>query len=69
MIFKVYYQNLAEEAPIREHTTSLYLEADSIQDARKKLSERAINIEHIHALDGAHLAYEQRSEDFKLESL
>lgn len=69
MIFKVLYQKLSEEAPIREHTTCLYLEADSIQDARKKLSERDINIEHIHALDGAHLAYEQRSENFKLESL
>ncbi|HLR60146.1 MAG TPA: DNA-directed RNA polymerase subunit epsilon [Pseudogracilibacillus sp.] len=69
MIFKVLYQKLAEEAPIREHTTSLYLEADSIQDAREKLSGRDINIEHIHALDGAHLAYEQRSEHFKLESL
>ncbi|HLQ84136.1 MAG TPA: DNA-directed RNA polymerase subunit epsilon [Pseudogracilibacillus sp.] len=69
MIFKVLYQKLQEEAPVREHTSSLYLEADSIQDAREKLSGRNINIEYIHALDGAHLAYEQRSENFELESL
>lgn len=69
MIFKVLYQKLSEEAPVREHTTSLYLEADSVQDVREKLSGRDINIEYIHALDGAHLAYEQRSENFELEKL
>lgn len=69
MIFKVLYQKLSGEAPVREHTSSLYLEAESIQEAREKLSEHDINIEHIHALDGAHLAYEQRSEHFKLEEL
>lgn len=69
MIFKVLYQKLTEEAPVRERTAHLYLEADSIMDARLKLADRDINIELVQALDGAHLAYEQRSENFELEEL
>lgn len=69
MIYKVLYQEFAKEVPIRERTKSLYLEAESIREARHKLSDREINIEHIQELDEAHLAYEQQSEDFKLENV
>jgi len=69
MIFKVLYQELAEEIPVRERTKSMYLEAESIRDARKKLSDRKINIEYIQSLDEAHLNYEKQSEHFKLENV
>jgi len=69
VIYKALYQELADEIPVRERTQSLYLEAGSIREARKKLSERAINIEYIHELDEAHLNYEKQSEHFKLENL
>ncbi|MFD2208681.1 DNA-dependent RNA polymerase subunit epsilon [Virgibacillus halophilus] len=69
MIFKVLYQESPTEVPVRERTKSLYVEADSDRDARKKLAARKLNIEYIHPLDEAQLAYEKRSEDFKVEEL
>lgn len=69
MIFKVLYQSVIEDAPVRERTQVLYVEADSIKDARKKLQDREINIEFIQALDDAHLAYERKSEDFEVEKV
>ena len=67
MIFKVLYQESLDTAPVREHTKSLYLEAESEKDVRKKLTDRAYNIELIQKLEGAHLEYEKNSEDFELE--
>jgi len=69
MIFKVYYQDTMEEYPIRERTKSLFLEADSVRDVRQKLVDHGYNIEYIQQMDEIHLAYEQQSADFELESL
>ncbi|RKQ37343.1 DNA-dependent RNA polymerase subunit epsilon [Oceanobacillus halophilus] len=71
MIFKVLYQELADEIPVRERTKSLYVEAESVRQVRDKLIEKGykINIEHIQQLDEAHLEYEKKSEDFELENV
>lgn len=68
MIFKVLYQENPDETPVREHTKSLYIEADSEKDVRIKLKDRNINIEFIQLLTEAHLEYEKTSENFKLET-
>lgn len=69
MVFKVLYQELPDEAPVRERTKALYLNAESERDARKKLASYNLNIEYIQMLDGAHLAYEQQSDQFELENI
>lgn len=69
MIFKVLYQKSPSIAPVRERTESLYVEADSEREVRTKLIDRKLNIELIQALDEAHLAYEKKSENFKIESV
>lgn len=69
MIFKVYYQDTMDEYPIRERTKSLFLEADSIRDVRKKLANHGYNIEHIQQMDEVYLSYEQQSSNFELESV
>lgn len=69
MIYKVLYQELPNEVPVRERTKSIFIKAESIRDARKKLGVRNINIEFIQKLDEVHLAYEKQSEDFKLENV
>lgn len=69
MIFKVLYQELGSEVPVRERTKALYVEAEAERDVRKKLANRNINIEFIHSISGKHLAYEQQSENFVLETL
>ncbi|MBP1948744.1 DNA-dependent RNA polymerase subunit epsilon [Virgibacillus litoralis] len=69
MIFKVFYQELPGEVPVRERTQSLYVEADSEKEVRNKLYDRKYNIEFIHPLDEAHLNYEKQSEHFKLETV
>ncbi|ALX47336.1 DNA-dependent RNA polymerase subunit epsilon [Lentibacillus amyloliquefaciens] len=71
MIFKVLYQELPEEIPVRERTNSLYVEADSERKVRQKLADRNynINIEYIQKLDDAHLAYEKQSDQFEVESV
>ena len=69
MIYKVLYQNNLEEAPVRERTKSVYLEAGSVREARKKINERGYNIEYIQALDEAHLNYEEQSEEFAVENV
>lgn len=69
MIFKVLYQETPDTAPVRERTQSLYVEAESEREVREKLSDRNINIEYVQKLDDVHLAYEQNSENFKIESV
>lgn len=69
MIFKVLYQELKGEVPVRERTQSLYLEAESERNVREKLSNRNLNIEFIHVLDEAHLKYEKQSGNFELENV
>jgi DNA-dependent RNA polymerase auxiliary subunit epsilon len=66
MIFKVYFQEKANEVPVRENTKTIYLEADSERDVRVKLSDRKINIEYIQKVENAHLEYEQQNEDYNV---
>ncbi|MRH41885.1 DUF1447 family protein [Aquibacillus halophilus] len=68
MIYKVMYQELPNEVPVRERTKSLYFDAKSEREVRKKLSDRNLNIEFIQPLDEAHLNYEKQSEDFVVEN-
>ncbi|UFU00880.1 DNA-dependent RNA polymerase auxiliary subunit epsilon family protein [Radiobacillus kanasensis] len=68
MIFKVLYQEVPSEVPVRERTKSLYIEAETERQVRKSLVDRNINIEFIQQLDEAHLEYEKTSEDFVVES-
>jgi len=69
MIYKVYYQDTPDEVPVREHTKSVYIEADSVREVRKKLIDRKYNIEYIQELDEAHLNYEKQSPEFELENV
>ncbi|WP_025785217.1 DNA-dependent RNA polymerase subunit epsilon [Sporosarcina sp. D27] len=69
MIFKVYYQETKVQVPVRENTQTLYVEAESARDVRKKLQNRNYNIEFIQQLEGEHLEYEQASEHFELEQV
>ncbi|MFB1051579.1 DNA-dependent RNA polymerase subunit epsilon [Paraliobacillus sp. JSM ZJ581] len=68
MIYKVLYQTIPNEIPVRERTTSVYYEADSERQVRKALAAKNVNIEFIQPLDGAHLAYEKQSENFTVEN-
>ncbi|SEN65060.1 DNA-dependent RNA polymerase auxiliary subunit epsilon [Amphibacillus marinus] len=69
MIFKVLYQEKADEVPVRENTHRLYYEATNERQVRVALKDQQINIEYIQPLEGEHLAYEKRSEDFKVENI
>lgn len=66
MIFKVYYQESSKQVAVRENTKTLYLEAESELDVRKKLAHKAFNIEYVQAVTGAFLDYEQKNEDYKV---
>ncbi|AMA52144.1 MULTISPECIES: RNA polymerase subunit omega 1 [Bacillus] len=69
MIYKVFYQEKADEVPVREKTDSLYIEGVSERDVRTKLKEKKFNIEFITPVNGAFLEYEQQSENFKVLEL
>ncbi|MDD9766849.1 MULTISPECIES: RNA polymerase subunit omega 1 [Bacillus] len=69
MIYKVFYQEKADEVPVREKTDSLYIEGVSERDVRTMLKEKKFNIEFITPVDGAFLEYEQQSENFKVLEL
>lgn len=69
MIFKVLYQENLNTPPIREHTKSLYVEADSVRATYDYLQDRDINIEYIQELTGTHLEYEKKSKYFTLENV
>ncbi|MBM7703389.1 DNA-dependent RNA polymerase subunit epsilon [Metabacillus iocasae] len=66
MIFKVYFQEKANEVPVRENTKTVYVNGESERDVRLKLKDRGFNVEFVQAVKGAHLEYEQQSEDFKV---
>lgn len=68
MIYKVLYQEVIDEVPVREHTQCLYVEASSVKEVRQLLSDRNHNLEYIHPLEGAHLEYEMKSDKFKVEN-
>ncbi|RCW71832.1 DNA-dependent RNA polymerase subunit epsilon [Saliterribacillus persicus] len=67
MIYKVLYQEKAGEVPVREHTKSVFVEANSEREVRKHLAERNFNIEYVHAVSDEHLNYEKASDTFKVE--
>ncbi|GAB4072272.1 RNA polymerase subunit omega 1 [Barrientosiimonas marina] len=69
MVFKVFYQKMPDEIPVRERTETLYVDAESESEVRHKLAGKYTNIEYIQGLDEAHLAYEKKSDHFKLENL
>ncbi|GAA0325002.1 RNA polymerase subunit omega 1 [Bacillus carboniphilus] len=66
MIFKVYYQESKAEVPVREHTKTLYMEAETEREVRLALDDKNFNIEFVQPTTGAYLEYEQQSEDFKV---
>ncbi|EUJ40668.1 DNA-dependent RNA polymerase subunit epsilon [Brochothrix campestris] len=60
MIYKVFYQENMIETPLRENTKSLMIEASSVEDVRKKLTNRGFNIEFIELMRDAQIAYEKK---------
>lgn len=68
MIFKATYQETKTQVPLRENTKSLYIEADSLAEARAKFDANTpYNIEYLQELTPAHLADEQEhNPDFKI---
>lgn len=66
MVYKVFYQEIQNEAPVREKTKTLFINADSERDVREKLAEKPFNIEFITKVEGAFLEYEQQDEDYKV---
>lgn len=67
MIFKITYQPTKTEAPRRENTQALYVEAADKVEARRLVDQHTdYNIEFIQELDEQHLAYEQRNPNFKV---
>jgi DNA-dependent RNA polymerase auxiliary subunit epsilon len=64
MIFKVYFQDLKTEVPVRENTRTIFVKGVSERDVRTKLAEKPYNIEFITSVEGAFLEYEQQNEDF-----
>lgn len=68
MIYKVLYQPSKDEAPHRERTQAMYVEAASINEARDLVSIHTnYRIDFIEALSPAHLAYEEsHNQDFKV---
>lgn len=69
MIYKVYYQESAVEAPVREKTQTIYVKAESVRDVRNKLKERPYNIEFVTLVEEAYLDYEESNEDFTVLEL
>ncbi|MCM3732336.1 DNA-directed RNA polymerase subunit epsilon [Fictibacillus nanhaiensis] len=69
MIFKVYFQTSLTEVPIRENTQTVYVEAETINDVRKKLADRKYNIEYIQEINGKFLEYEKDTNSLELENV
>lgn len=69
MIYKVLYQDSIRQVPVREHTHSMFVEAESEREVRKKLADRGYNIEFIQPVDGKFLEYEQQSQEYNVEKL
>ncbi|MEK3800101.1 DNA-directed RNA polymerase subunit epsilon [Peribacillus sp. FSL H8-0477] len=70
MIFKVYYQETLKEVAVREHTHTIYVEADSIREARFKIKDKPFNVEYVEPVTGAYYEYEkQNNPDFKVLEL
>ncbi|MBU0278847.1 DNA-dependent RNA polymerase auxiliary subunit epsilon family protein [Gemella sp. zg-570] len=68
-VFKVFYQENAKEIPVRENTKTIYVEAENIPEVLKFLENRNFNIEFVQELSPAHLEFEKKSDNFKLEKV
>ncbi|EIT84955.1 hypothetical protein A374_12950 [Fictibacillus macauensis ZFHKF-1] len=68
MIFKVYFQVDKAEVPIRENTKTIYMEANTVEEVRKKLAHTNYNIEFVQEITGKFLEYEQLGEQYKVEN-
>lgn len=67
MIYKVYYQEHPERNPKRETTQSLYLEAESLPEARALIeANTTYNVEFIEELSDAAVTYEKSSAQFSV---
>ena len=66
-VFKVFYQHNKEEVIVREHTQTIYVEAQTEEQVRRYLKDRNFNIEFITKWEGAHLEYEKQSDHFNVE--
>lgn len=68
MIYKVLYQPSKTQAPRRETTQALFVEAESIKEVRKLLDANTpYNVEFIQALEGEFLDYERENNpDFEV---
>lgn len=68
MIFKVFYQETKNEAPRREYTKTMYVEANAVSEVREYLSETTpYMIEHITGISGDFLEYEKENDpDFEV---
>ncbi|SDC09370.1 DNA-dependent RNA polymerase subunit epsilon [Shouchella lonarensis] len=69
MIFKVHYQPDTIQAPVREKTRALYIEAGSETAVRQALGPKGYNIESIIKLSDAYLAYEQEHAKYEIVSV
>ncbi|MTH55769.1 DUF1447 family protein [Bacillus mangrovi] len=69
MIYKVYYQESANEVPVREKTKTLYVNAESERFVRLKLKDKNYNIEFVQAVENSYLQYEEKSENYKVLEL
>lgn len=68
MIFKVFYQESKKEAPRREDTHSMYVEANAVSEVREYLTKNTpYMIEHITEISGEFLEYEkEHNPDFEV---
>ncbi len=69
MIFKVLFQEDVTEAPVRVRTQTIYMEASSQVDVRKKLASKNYNIELIQELSDSHLEYEKKQPYFTITEI
>lgn len=68
-IFKVLYQEDKADVIIRENTQVRYFDAVSEEQVRRYLLDRPYNIEFVQKLEGAHLEYEQKAENYSVEKI
>ncbi|MFC4387260.1 DNA-dependent RNA polymerase subunit epsilon [Gracilibacillus marinus] len=68
MIYKVLYQEDPLEIPVREHTKSMYVRANSIREVREIVKPKNINIEFIQLVEDNHLDFEKENPAFKVEN-
>ena len=66
-VYKVFFQHNKDEVVVREHTHTIYVEAQSEEQVRRYLKDRNYNIEFITKIEGAHLEYEKQSDHFNVE--